>query len=56
MKDRNLIEDKYKWNLKDIYLSWDEWDKDLKGFKELVKEIPKFKGQAKKKAEAYIEL
>ena len=56
MKDRNLIEDKYKWNLKDIYLSWDEWDKDLKRFKELVKEIPKFKGQAKKKAEAYIEL
>ena len=56
MKDRNLIEDKYKWNLKDIYLSWDEWDKDLKRFKELVKEIPKFKGQAKKKAEVYIEL
>ena len=56
MKDRNLIEDKYKWNLKDIYLSWDEWDKDLKRFKELVKEIPKFKGQAKKKAEDYIEL
>ena len=56
MKDRNLIEDKYKWNLKDIYLSWNEWDKDLKRFKELVKEIPKFKGQAKKKAEAYIEL
>ena len=56
MKDRNLIEDKYKWNLKDIYLSWDEWDKGLKRFKELVKEIPKFKGQAKKKAEAYIEL
>ena len=56
MKDRNLIEDKYKWNLKDIYLSWDEWNKDLKRFKELVKEIPKFKGQAKKKAEAYIEL
>ena len=56
MKDRNLIEDKYKWNLKDIYLSWDEWDKDLKRFKELVKEIPKFKGQAKKKAETYIEL
>lgn len=56
MKDRNLIDEKYKWNLNDIYKSWDEWQKDFEKLNELMKEIPKFKGQIKNNAEKFIDL
>lgn len=56
MKDRNLIDEKYKWNLDDIYKSWDEWQKDFEKLNEFMKEIPKFKGQIKNNAEKFIEL
>lgn len=36
---REEIDTKYKWNLAEIYPSWDDWDKDvevLNAFQELV--------------------
>ncbi|MDO4690669.1 MAG: oligoendopeptidase F [Fusobacterium sp.] len=56
MKDRNLIDKKYKWNLEDIYKSWNEWQLDLKKVEELMKEVPKYKGQIKDSSEKFVEL
>ena len=30
MLTRNEIADKYKWNMKDFYSDWNEWEKILK--------------------------
>ncbi|WP_026338995.1 oligoendopeptidase F [Fusobacterium russii] len=56
MKDRSLIDEKYKWNLDDIYKSWNEWQKDFEKLNNLIEEIPKFKGQIKNNAEKFVEL
>ena len=48
MKDRKTIEQKYKWNLNDIYENYDMWESDLEKFEKLTKEVPKYKGQIKK--------
>lgn len=45
LKTRDQIEAKYKWNLNDIYPSWDAWNKDLVKLKDLMNEMPKYKGQ-----------
>ncbi len=39
---RDTIDNKYKWNLNDIYKNWEEWDKDLEILKSLIKDIPTF--------------
>ena len=44
-KDRAKIDDKYKWNLKDIYPTIEAWQKDKENLKERLKEINDFKGQ-----------
>jgi oligoendopeptidase F len=44
-KDRTKINDKYKWNLQDIYPSIDAWQKDKERIKGRLPEINKFKGQ-----------
>lgn len=56
MKDRNLIAEKYKWNLSDIYPSWDEWQKDFEEVQVLMKELPKYKGQIKGNPEKFVEV
>ncbi|MDD7392621.1 MAG: oligoendopeptidase F [Fusobacterium gastrosuis] len=56
MKDRNLIAEKYKWNLSDIYPSWDEWQKDFEEVQVLMKELPKYKGQIKGNSEKFVEV
>lgn len=56
MKDRASIDKKYKWNLEDIYVSWDEWQKDFEKLQELLKEAPKFKGQIKENSEKFVEV
>lgn len=48
LKTRDQIEAKYKWNLNDIYPSWDAWNKDLVKLKDLMNEMPKYKGQLNK--------
>lgn len=39
---RENIDNKYKWNLSDIYANWESWEKDLENLKEIIKEIPTF--------------
>ncbi|PID67333.1 MAG: oligoendopeptidase F [Fusobacteriales bacterium] len=56
MKDRKEIDKKYKWDLSEIYPSWEEWDKDLKKLKEYFKEFPKYKGEIKKSSIKFVEL
>ena len=56
MKDRKTIEQKYKWNLNDIYENYDMWESDLEKFEKLTKEVPKYKGQIKNSSEKFVEL
>ena len=56
MKDRKTIEQKYKWNLNDIYENYDMWETDLEKFEKLTKEVPKYKGQIKNSSEKFVEL
>lgn len=56
LKDRNSIEVKYKWNLKDIYPSWEDWNRDMEELKTLLLEARKYKGQIKENAETFLEV
>ena len=56
ISSRENIDNKYKWNLNDIYSSWDAWEKDLKNLKELIKEIPNFENNITKDEKKFIEL
>jgi len=56
MKDRKTIEQKYKWNLNDIYENYDMWESDLEKFEKLAKEVPKYKGQIKNNSKKFVEL
>ena len=56
MKDRKTIEQKYKWNLNDIYENYDMWESDLEKFEKLTKEVPKYKGEIKNNSEKFVEL
>ena len=56
MKDRKTIEQKYKWNLNDIYENYDMWESDLEKFEKLTKEVPKYKGEIKNSSEKFVEL
>ena len=56
MKDRKTIDQKYKWNLNDIYENYDMWESDLEKFEKLTKEVPKYKGQIKNNSEKFVEL
>lgn len=56
MKDRKTIEQKYKWNLNDIYENYDMWESDLEKFEKLTKEVPKYKEQIKNSSEKFVEL
>jgi oligoendopeptidase F len=48
---REEIDEKYKWNLKDIYNSDDDWENDYKWVSENVKNFSKFEGKLGKSAE-----
>lgn len=41
---RDNIEDKYKWNLSDIYANWDEWEAGLENLGKKMDEIAALKG------------
>jgi len=43
--DRANIDEKYKWNLKDIYPSIEAWQKDKENLKKSINKISEFKGQ-----------
>lgn len=43
-RDRSEIDDKYKWNLNDIYPDWDAWKKDLELIREDMDAFVELKG------------
>lgn len=53
---REDIDNKYKWNMRDFYSDWTEWDKEFSELKELMQEIPKYKGQIKENSQKFVEL
>ncbi len=52
---RDEIDDKFKWNLGDMYQSIDNWENDLKAVKQFIKQIVKFKGTLSQKPETLLE-
>jgi oligoendopeptidase F len=44
---RDQIEEKYKWNLRDIYISDEEWEKNFESLENLIGEYDKFRGKLK---------
>lgn len=45
MRNRNEIDEKYKWRLEDIYENEELWEEDYKSTKQLLEEIAGFKGK-----------
>lgn len=53
---RDKIEDKYKWNLEDIYPSEDKWEADYKWVEGEISQVKKFKGKIGNSAENLLEV
>ena len=45
LKKRENIDDKYKWNLEDLYKSVDDWQKDYSAIEKRIPEINQFQGK-----------
>jgi oligoendopeptidase F len=45
VKSRNQVDDKYKWNLKDIYDDESGWEKDFKWIEDNISQYKKFEGK-----------
>ena len=43
-QDRDTIDDKYKWNLQDVYENWDAWQKDMDQLNGLIENLTDCKG------------
>lgn len=56
IKSRNEIDKKYKWNTEDVYKDWNEWQKDVKKMKELMKEIPQYEDKIENSREDFVKL
>ena len=56
ISSRDSVDNKYKWNLKDIYKDWEEWDKDLEILTTTMKEIPNFENNIVNDSKKFIEL
>ena len=56
ISSRENIDNKYKWNLSDIYKDWSSWEKDLENLKEIIKEIPNFENFITTDEKKFIEL
>lgn len=52
---RDEIDEKFKWNLNDMYPSLDKWENDFKTVKQLMGEIVKFKGTLSQNPETLLE-
>jgi len=53
--DRDKIPENYKWNLADLYVSPEAWEKEKESFPEKFARIEKFKGQLGNSAESLYE-
>lgn len=49
LKERNQIEEKYKWNLKDLFQSDQVWEKEFSSIKALLPQLSAFQGTLKEK-------
>ncbi len=54
-KNREDLAEKYKWNLNDIYPSWEAWETDLNKVEEIFQKIPDFKDKLGSSPEIYME-
>lgn len=52
---RDEIDEKFKWNLNDMYPNLDKWENDFKTVKQLMGEIVKFKGTLSQSPETLLE-
>jgi len=48
--DRNNISQEYKWNLSDIYASWEDWEADLNRLEPLADKLVQLKGRLSESA------
>ena len=55
MKTRNETDDKYKWNMKDVYADEDLWSKDIEKAKELFRRLKEFRGIICRDADSFAE-
>ena len=55
MLQRTDVNDKYKWNLDDIYANWQLWEADVTKAKELMDKIESYKGQIKNDSKKFVE-
>lgn len=53
--DRTKIDDKYKWNLKDVYSSEDKWEEDFDFVKNSISGYEKFKGKLSSTSDVLLE-
>ncbi len=51
---RSEIDDRYKWNLENIYSSIDEWKKDYSEIEEKIEELKDFKGRTTESGEVLL--
>lgn len=52
---RDEIDDKYKWNIEDIYRRDSEWEEDFKKVRDLIGEVVKHKGQLAESSDKLLE-
>ena len=55
-ENRDEIPAQYKWNLNDIYKSWDEWERDLKVLEAKMDEVVQYKGKLKSGPETLLKV
>lgn len=56
IKTRDDVDEKYKWNLKDIYKDENEWEKDFEAVENKLKEYEKFEGKLGKSPDVLLKL
>ncbi|WP_069649161.1 oligoendopeptidase F [Caloranaerobacter ferrireducens] len=56
LKERNEIEEKFKWNLESMYENDDKWEEDFETIKKLIKEIKQYKGKVGESGEILLEV
>lgn len=52
--DRKMIDEKYKWKLEDIYVSWGKWGEDAKKLREDINKISNFQDKIKGDKDSFI--
>lgn len=55
IKERNEIEDKYKWNVADLYATEADWQKAKEGLHEDIKKVSGYKGRLGESAKTMLE-